>query len=464
MKAHGALLIGVLITFSFLPLSLQATTLQVEGPQDSLAGAPTINHCTLRKAVINSNNDAATYPQCASGSGLDTIEFLSPMTVTFALAGAGEEAALTGDLDVTQSLVINGGGSTVDGAALDRVFHIHPGITVTINDLHIRNGSGNGGGGGILVDGATLNLNNVTISASHSPGGDGGAIWVRNGGTLNLTSCTISGNVANGHAGAINVEGATATITNSTITGNSSTFANLTGGIRNTGTTNLRNTIVAGNAGTDLPNLDGTFVSQGYNGIGNLGTAVGNPTIPAATGDQIGVSDAVVHLGSLQNNGGPTPTHALLAGSVALDKGHSSGSATDQRGLTRPCDDAALTNAPGGDGADVGAYEEQVACSNTPPDAVDDTASVAEDSGANSIAVLANDSDPNAGDVLSVVGVTQGAHGSVAISGGGSAVTYTPSANFFGSDTFTYTIDDGHSATDTASVFVTVTNVEDPPD
>jgi hypothetical protein len=459
MRFRGIFL--ALIASSAMPLA--GVVHQVEGPQDSLAGAPTINHCTLRKAIINSNDDAATYPQCAAGSGLDTIEFNFPMTVTFALAGAGEDAALTGDLDITASLIINGGGAIVDGAVLDRLFHIHPGVTVTINDLHIRNGSAPPGGGGVLVDGGTLNLNNVTISGCNTGGGDGGAIAVINGGVLNLTNSTISGNVAAAHAGGIVIDNSAATITNTTITGNSSGFANLTGGIRALGTVSLRNTIVAGNGGSDLPNLDGTFVSLGYNIIGNLGTMPGNPTIPAAIGDQIGVSDALVHLGPLQNNGGPAPTHALQPASIALDKGHGSGSAADQRGLTRPCDDALVPNAPGGDGADVGAYEEQVACSNTPPDAIDDAVTVAEDAGGN-IFVLSNDLDANAGDVLSVIGVTVPGHGAATIAAGGFAVTYIPAANYFGSDSFTYTIDDGHGGTDTASVTVTVANTDDAPD
>jgi hypothetical protein len=66
---------------------------------------------------------------------------------------------------------------------------------------------------------------------------------------------------------------------------------------------------------------------------------------------------------------------------------------------------------------------------------------------------------------LTVIAVTQGAHGSVTFTAGG--VSYTPNANYFGSDSFTYTIsDDGTSNaghTDTATVYVTVTNVNDPP-
>ena len=57
---------------------------------------------------------------------------------------------------------------------------------------------------------------------------------------------------------------------------------------------------------------------------------------------------------------------------------------------------------------------------------------VAEDSGANTINVLANDTDVD-GDTLTVTAVTQGTNGSVAITNGGADVSYTPNANFFGS-------------------------------
>ena len=99
---------------------------------------------------------------------------------------------------------------------------------------------------------------------------------------------------------------------------------------------------------------------------------------------------------------------------------------------------------------------------NDAPDAVDDTPTIAEDSGANTINVRGNDGDVD-GDTLTVTAVTQGAHGSVAITNGGADVSYTPNADFFGSDSFTYSVSDGHGGTDTATVNITVTNVNDAP-
>ncbi|HET6938604.1 MAG TPA: Ig-like domain-containing protein, partial [Nocardioides sp.] len=105
-----------------------------------------------------------------------------------------------------------------------------------------------------------------------------------------------------------------------------------------------------------------------------------------------------------------------------------------------------------------------VVCSDDAPMAVNDTATVAEDSGANAVDVLANDTDVDGGP-HSVQSVTQPANGTAAITGGGSGVSYTPAANYCNNppgtspDTFTYTLNGGSSAT----VSVTVTCTTDSP-
>ena len=458
--------------FVALAPAARAVEIQVEILIDSLAQppAPLSNVCTLRKAVNNASDNAATYPQCQAGEGggiVDTIVFNVSGPIVFTLGGPPEDGGESGDLDVTGDLTIIGhpDGTTIDAADLGRVFHVHPGATLTLVNIHITNGNENAGGGGIYVSSATLNLNGVTVSSSHTLAGDGGGIFADNS-TLNITNSTITGNTTPNHGAGIAVNGGTTNITNSTITANHNQTG-LRGGINAGGTVNLRSSIVAGNTNDSIvdtsPNLDGIINSLGYNVIGSLGTPPNNTIYPAHPTDQVGVTDAQLNLGPLAANGGPTPTHALLGGSVAIDKGHSTGATADQRGLTRPCDLPAIANAAGGDGGDAGAFEVQGACVVAgAPDAVDDAASVAEDSGANAIAVLANDTDPDA-DTLSVTAVTQGAHGSVAITGGGTGVSYTPASNYFGPDSFTYTVDDGNGGTDTATVAVTVTPVEDPP-
>jgi len=89
---------------------------------------------------------------------------------------------------------------------------------------------------------------------------------------------------------------------------------------------------------------------------------------------------------------------------------------------------------------------------NTPPVAANDVLTVAEDGGASPVDVLANDTDADA-DALQVVMVTQGGHGAVALNVG-NVVTYSPNPNFFGPDSFTYTISDAFGGSSTAQVDV----------
>jgi len=96
---------------------------------------------------------------------------------------------------------------------------------------------------------------------------------------------------------------------------------------------------------------------------------------------------------------------------------------------------------------------------NDAPVALPDSASTAEDT-AVAIAVLANDSDAD-GDPLTVTGITQGTNGTVTTDG--TTVTYTPTADWSGTDTFSYTVADGNGGSDTASVTVNVTSVNDAP-
>ena len=234
---------------------------------------------------------------------------------------------------VTDSIVSgntanNGGGG---------IFSPHG--TLTLNNSTVRaNSESVGVGGGITswLDG-TVTLNNSTVTENSS--GVGGGIYFYGSGSLTITNSTISGNAAifppgssscgYGAAGGLFVYG-TVTITNTTITGNTAVASD--GGIFGE-QVSLRNTIIAGNsAGTGNPDCGGTLISQGY----NLVQDTSGCTI---TGDLTGnITGQDPLLGPLQNNGGPTFTHALLSGSPAIDTGDDSvvGSplflTTDQRG------------------------------------------------------------------------------------------------------------------------------------
>src|SRR5262249_54781139 len=98
---------------------------------------------------------------------------------------------------------------------------------------------------------------------------------------------------------------------------------------------------------------------------------------------------------------------------------------------------------------------------NLDPVAVNDSPTTLEDVAVTTAAV-SNDSDPDAEDTFTVVGVTLPANG-MAVNNGDGTIPYTPSANFNGTDSYTYTIRDTALNTATATVTVTVTAVNDAP-
>ncbi len=166
-------------------------------------------------------------------------------------------------------------------------------------------------------------------------------IVVNFGKTVMISGVTVTG----GGNGGIHNEG-TLTLTNSTVSGNTARCAGegcdaVGGGIHNRGTFTPANTIVAKNpSGGDCSNL-GTITSNGFNLDSD-----NSCNLNMGLGDLPGVDPL---LGSLQNNGGPTETHALLPGSPAIDAVTSGcpPPATDQRGVSRPQ----------GIHCDIGAYE-----------------------------------------------------------------------------------------------------------
>jgi len=111
------------------------------------------------------------------------------------------------------------------------------------------------------------------------------------------------------------------------------------------------------------------------------------------------------------------------------------------------------------DNSNLATVSLTVTGTNTSPDALDDNSTTPEDNPV-SVDVLANDSDAD-GDTLSISGVTQPANGTAIIQG--SNVLYTPYLNYYGPDSFSYTITDGRGGTDTANVNIVVTPVNDPP-
>jgi len=272
--------------------------------------------------------------------GADTLA-VPAGTYILSIAGTGEDAAATGDLDITEDIVINGNAvsaTIVDANAIDRVFHILN-VSATFSNLTIRDGNVGGNGGGISLNAdASLTLSSSTLSGNTATA-QGGGIHNIGVGAIELTNVTLNGNTA-AQGGGISCNGA-CTITNVTITANTGTLDG--GGFRlgaATASATFLNTIMANNGAEDCSVLPpATIVSNGYNLSSDATCNFTN------IGD---LENTDPLLGPLQDNGGPTFTHELLTGSPAIDAGTNIGCpATDQRGFARPS----------GASCDIGAYE-----------------------------------------------------------------------------------------------------------
>jgi hypothetical protein len=294
---------GVLSSNATLTLSHCA----VENNQSIAGGGIFSSGASARLTVVNSsvNNNSVSGGQ-AEGGGINS----------------------TGVLTITNSTV-SGNNSVTTGGRAGGIFSNG---TLTITNSTIRGNSGGGEGGGILCGGSAT-ITNSTIEGNTSTGTGGG---IKNSATLTLTNSTISGNTASSNqsgrgGGIFNDFSSTLTIAHSTFSGNS---ADGTGGGINlgSGTLHIGNTVLkAGSSGANLVNTSGAVISQGYNLSSDNGGGFLN-----ATGDRINTQPM---LGPLQNNSGPTFTHALLSGSPAIDAGDPNFTpppSSDQRGPGYP--------------------------------------------------------------------------------------------------------------------------------
>jgi len=213
--------------------------------------------------------------------------------------------------------------------------------------------TGDSFGGGIALVG-DLTIRDSTISNNSADlGSEGGGIFAS--GTIDVVNCTLTGNsVAEGSGGGFSSD-QSASLTNVTISGNTS--QGLAGGIHISGhgTTTIVNTIVAKNTAGSF-NPDGQIDSQavvsgGHNVIGVAFGAIAGGSFTPAAGDQIGtvISPLDPGLDPLGSNGGPTKTMALKLTSPALDHGDDT--------QCPPKDQTTITTRPQGAFSDVGAFE-----------------------------------------------------------------------------------------------------------
>jgi CSLREA domain-containing protein len=359
--------------------------------------------CSLRAAIQQAN---------ALGGGPHTIALgihsYEVTTVQSVPLGLDEEdAAASGDLDVTSEITITGVSATStivegggDGTRADRVFHVLLGGHLTLSHVTVRAGRAasvaTSLGGGILNQGV-LDLSECVIADNEANAGGG---LFNDVGTATISECTFSGNDAqdlgftNAQGGAIFSQGTlnTLEITQSTLSANSADFTGLAIFI-NGGALTLENSTLSGNLGGADPALviqNAEVVLTNTTIVANAGVGLSafsfNETHTLDVANTIvannGGSDCTISASSpiltitnslssdsscgfdledtdplldpLADNDGSTLTHLPLPGSPAIDAGAESPCPdVDQRGQPRPEDGDGDTNAD----CDIGAVE-----------------------------------------------------------------------------------------------------------
>ncbi len=353
---------------------------------------------TFARDIYVNRLDDANFSNCVNQNGCDlrgAIALANNLpeddTISFAVGGEGTVTLISeivinnaGKLTIN-GLVTNasGGKITIDGGAgTNRIFRVE-GATLLLQDLTLA--GGNGEGAAIRANGGTVALSSVNVKDNAGDGGLG-AIYLSGGSNHEFFNVTIFNNTGFNDCAALYVTNARLTVFNITVSGNSTVAAGLgTGAICMTGTSSgifrsvtisgntangagnlggggvyiqdtalfdLGNSIVAGNTspnrGPDLYRFDtGTAAFRTLRG-NLIGDNSGNPAAPNATvfptgnpnanGDKVGTAGNVIDplLAPLGDNGGTTPTRALLANSPAIDAGYNSGfTSYDQRGAVR---------------------------------------------------------------------------------------------------------------------------------
>jgi hypothetical protein len=317
--------------------------------------------CSLIEAIVNANNDAATFPYCTAGSGADTIVLPANANLTLSAVYAKTQFGDPVGLPlITSQITIEGNGAIIsrpEGAPVFGLMAVRGNVflgvgvppgprgDLTLESVTLSGGSSFGG----LWNSGTASIENSTVSGNTSNESGGG---VNNFGTLTIANSTIANNTGSGvlSVGILTIENSTIsgnttnfigggvlnygtlTIKNSTISGNR---ADRGGGITNSqycyygcssGILTLNNSLIAGNQATAAPEIDNTSIvnANNFNLFGVNGNAGVTGFTPGPTDIVPGVQLAQI-LGPLKNNDGPTQTHALLAGSPAIDAGNPGG-------------------------------------------------------------------------------------------------------------------------------------------
>ncbi len=309
-------------------------------------------------------------------------DIVGPETITFDPTIGSTITLSRGELLIEDDVNIQGLGAdqlTVSGGSLSRVFRLNSGVTASISGLTIADGNVSGGNGGGIFNSGQLTLDAVEVRDNTASAGGGIYQWSNQGATLDVLNSTIADNdggggiyLAYGGQGVVNITNSTIStntgagfywsgggsagiiFTNATVTNNTSYGIHSEFGAGPT----LHNSIVVGNGTTSGYDLYRLFNSASSFNL--IGTQSQGGLTDQVNNNRVGVTAAQVGLSmTLANNGGPTRTHALIAGGLAIDSGDNSFAPLlglwDQRGdpFSRLVDgDADLI-----DEIDIGAYE-----------------------------------------------------------------------------------------------------------
>ena len=378
------------------PTASAATTLTVTTPIDANHGACTVSLCSLRDAVIAAN--ATTGAQIVVPAG----------TYNLTLAGANEDDAATGDLDVNSPMTIQGAGqaqTVIDGQGSDRGFQIrNPNAlgteAVAISGLTVQHGAASSPdeGGGILIDydlGIDLTLTNVTLD-SNSANDMGGGLKT-GGGTTTLTDVNVTNNTASaqfGEGGGIeaqpNISGdpQQLLITRGTISGNATGTDGAGGGISTHGTATITGTTISGNtvsAGGTHAGVGGGIVAH-YGGVLNItNSTVANNSVDGAGG------------GLWMDGAGNSLTNVTFTGNTAPATGNGGGLYNVDGTVVSK--NVLMANNSGGNCQPAGSLETNAASThNASSDAscgLNKTGDVNNDTGLNQLGSLADNGGTN---------------------------------------------------------------------
>ena len=310
---------------------------------------------TIDQSIVSGNQSAAFGGGIFTNSGSVN---LTSSTVSGNQSGSygGGIASSSGSVSLASSSVSEN-DSGFDGGGI-RTF---AGPVSLVNSTVSGNQSG-GDGGGIRTFAGPVSLTNSTVSENESSIYGGGISTFS--GSVSLTSSTVSSNQSGDTGGGIRTNSAAVSLTSSTVSGNEAAGAGggvfvdnaLLGGNQ---PLTIENSIIAGNLqnaigpGVGAPNDvvpdPNSILTINYSLIGVTDGLFITGNTNNLTGTAISPLDPL--LGPLANNGGLTPTHALLATSPALNVGNNTIAGTDQRGAPFSRDD--------GNGVDIGSYERQ---------------------------------------------------------------------------------------------------------